>query len=292
MSNVFVNLPVLTSNGNGASVDVSTMAATKTIIVGGSFLATVTIEYSTAPSGDFWAPVPNGSFVNGSGRVVVELAAQRMRAVTSGYKSGAPNADVGAPYSPGSFLQLTGIAGSIATMPPFKTVLAGGSCNVEISEDNVSFSQVFSFQGPGAQSGIIVGQFARVTNGVTCWMGAAAPSIDSEPSNGSLAIEATARLFPDPFGVKVDVISQSGQFVGPGAYNGVGTYQIQMIQIPGITAASQAIIQITPVTSAPIMAVVIGSFIVDHIQLGIRVFSNAGVPIDSGLYVHVDFLAP
>lgn len=291
MSNVFVNLPVPAANGNGASVDVAAMGATKTIIVGGSFLATVTIEYSPAPAGNFWAPVPSGSFVNGPGRVVVELAAQRMRAVTSGYKSGAPNADVGAPYAPGSFLQLTGVSGSIATMPPFKTVLVDGPCNVEISEDNVSFSQVFSFQGFGAQSGTVVGQFAKVTNGVTCWMGAAAPGIDAEPSNGSLAIEAAAFLSPD-IGTKVDIVSQSGQFVAPGVYNGVGVYQISMLPIPGITDASQAVIQITPITGSPILAVAIGTFVVDHIRLDIRVFTNAGAPVDAGLYVHVDLLAP
>lgn len=172
MANVFVNIPVPVVDGAGAAVDVSTLGATKTIIVGGPFQGTVTIEYSLDPAALVWAPVPSGSFVDNPGRVQVDLVARWMRAVTSAYKSGTPNADVGAPAITSEFVDVTAIAVSIAEMPPFKTVMVSGPCNVEVSVDGLSYSQVFSFQGAGAQSATVVGQFARVTNGATCWMGA------------------------------------------------------------------------------------------------------------------------
>lgn len=289
MSNIFVNLPVPAANGNGASVDVTAMGATKTIIVGGSFLATVTIEYSNDPGALHWAPVANSSFVNSPGRVTVQLAAHWVRAVTSGYKSGSANADVGAAYSPASFVQLTAAPANIATLPPFKTVMVTGACNVEVSEDGISYSQAFSFQAPGAQSAVVIGQFARVTNGVICWMGGVDPGV----SAGASVSLAAGVFVPDSIGVKVDVTSQSGQFVAPGAYLGAGQYTIDMVPIPGVTSADQIIPTLMGVGSvAPIIGVAQVAFSVDHAVIAIAVFDNTAAPVTDPFFLHVAILTP
>jgi len=45
MPNIFVNLPVPSANAAGVAVDVSAMGLTKSLIVGGTFDATVNVEY-------------------------------------------------------------------------------------------------------------------------------------------------------------------------------------------------------------------------------------------------------
>lgn len=173
MSNVFVNLPVLAANGSGAAVDVSTMGAGKTIVVGGVFDATVTIEYATDDVGSGpWAPLPSGSFQQ-PGRVTFDFAAHWMRAKTSSYKSGSANADVGASDAGSSFVQVGSSPADISALPALKTVVSSGACIVEISEDGVSYSQAFAFQGAGGQTQRVYGQFARVVGGASVWMGGA-----------------------------------------------------------------------------------------------------------------------
>src|SRR5512143_3226836 len=103
MPNVFVNIPVPSSNAVGAAVDVSAMGMTMSIIVGGNIDATVTIEYSTDLAGTTFAPLVS---FQGGGNTTVDVAAHWMRAVTSGYKSGAANADVGSSDAGSLFAQL------------------------------------------------------------------------------------------------------------------------------------------------------------------------------------------
>lgn len=172
MANLFLNLPVPTSNIPGAAVDVGDMGATKTVIVGGTFSQTVTIEYATDDVAAVWAPVPGGSLQN-PGRVTFSAAARWMRAVTSGYRSGAASAGVGASFAPAAFIQLGPTAADISVLPAFKTVVVSGACIVEISDDGVAFSQLLAFGQAGAQSATAYGKFARVTGGVTAWMGGA-----------------------------------------------------------------------------------------------------------------------
>jgi hypothetical protein len=174
MPNLFINLPVPAFNDAGVAVDTSEMGGTKTIIVGGPFQGTVTIEYANDDAAANWAPVPNGSFVNQPGRVTIDLAVKWMRARMDAYKGGLANADVGASNVPGAgfFVPLGPDPVDISEMPPFKTVVASGACNVEISEDGNSWSQAFSFQNKGGQSGTVVAQFARVTGGASAWLGA------------------------------------------------------------------------------------------------------------------------
>jgi hypothetical protein len=172
MSNLFLNLPVPVSTGNGAAVDVSSLGATKTIIVGGPFKGAVTIEYATDDVGAGpWAPVPSGTFQN-PGRVTLNVVAHWMRASMNG--SGSANADVGGENS-GALFALVGVTPvDISALPPFKTVIAPGALNVEVSLDGISWSQVFSFQRPGgAASAEVVAQFARVLSGGPVWIGGA-----------------------------------------------------------------------------------------------------------------------
>jgi hypothetical protein len=182
--NLFANIPVLAANGAGAPVNVSAMGAGKTIIVGGGFDASVTIEYATDLAGTVWAPVPGGTF-DGPGRAQVDLAARWLRAVTEAYKSGTPNADVGASGSGALFLELVagnpGPAVDISLLPALKTVVVEddftGSVAIEISNDGISWTQAMVFNNGGGQTLNIYGQQARVraSSGSTpsVWMGAA-----------------------------------------------------------------------------------------------------------------------
>lgn len=171
MSNIFLNIPV-PANGPGAAVDTSMMGATKTFVVGGGFKGSLTLEFAVDVAGTLWAPVPNGSFVGNPGRVTIDLATHWVRANTTSY-SGAANVDVGAPdiNNTAKFTQLTAAPVDISEFPAFKTVVATKG-NVEISEDGVSWSQVFSFNKQGSESATIIGQFARLVGGGTAWMGA------------------------------------------------------------------------------------------------------------------------
>ena len=172
MPNAFLNLPVPAANGAGAAVDVSVMGATKTIIVGGVFEGAVGIEYATDAAPAAWAPLPEAVFNSNPGRVTIDLAARWMRATMTGYKSGAANADVGAPNTGAEFIDFVvpAVGDSapvdISGMPTLKTVVVGGpftgSINLQVSEDGVDYSTVMSFQQPGGQTAKVVGQFARV----------------------------------------------------------------------------------------------------------------------------------
>jgi hypothetical protein len=104
MANSFLNIPVPASNSSGAPVDVSGMGKTKTLIVGGPFVAAVNIEYATDLAGTNFAPIATFS---APGSMTVDIAARWMRASVSGYKSGTPNADVGGAGTGASFVEIT-----------------------------------------------------------------------------------------------------------------------------------------------------------------------------------------
>ncbi len=164
MANLFLNIPVPAANGAGAAVDVSAMGKTKSLICGGGFQATVNVEYSTDLAGAVFAPL--ASFQQ-SGNLTIDVAAHWMRAVVSDYKGGAPNLDVGANDSATLFAELPdgGGAVDISALPIFKTVVTPPSFagNIELSEDGVSWAQIFSFQNGGGKSRDVVGSLARVS---------------------------------------------------------------------------------------------------------------------------------
>lgn len=183
MANVFVNIPVLASNGAGAAVDVSTMGRTKSLVIGGGFRATVNVEYATDALGTVWAPLAT---FHQSGNVTIDVAAHWLRAVTSDYQSGAPNLDVGSSDAGSSFilLPLSGAATDVSALPLFKTVVTppGFAGTIDVSEDGVSWAQIFAFQNGGGMSREIVAQFARVTGGMDVYIGGANADGASAPA--------------------------------------------------------------------------------------------------------------
>jgi hypothetical protein len=175
MANLFVNLPAPAANGAGAPVDVSAMGKTKSIVCGGGFAATVNVEYSTDVAGAGpWAPL--ATFLQ-AGNLTIDVAAHWMRAVTSSYQGGAPNVDVGSSDA-GSLFALLPAAGTpvdVSALPLLKTVVtpSGFAGNVEVSEDGISWAQIFSFQNGGAVTRSVVAKFARVSGGSDVWIGGA-----------------------------------------------------------------------------------------------------------------------
>lgn len=189
MGNLFANIPVPAANGPGTAVDVSTMGKTKSIVCGGVFDATVNLEFATDAAAAVWAPLAT---FQQSGNLTIELAAHWLRANVAQYKSGAANVDVGASDAGTTLAQLPGVGTSVdvSTLPLFKTVVAPGSFkgNIELSEDGVSWAQIWSMQNGGGQSRPVVGKFARVHNGSgeDVWIGGAADDSGGSGSASSL----------------------------------------------------------------------------------------------------------
>jgi len=194
MGNLFVNLPAPAANGAGAPVDVSAFGKTKSIVCGGGFAATVNVEYSTDDVGAGpWAPL--ATFLQ-AGNLTIDVAAHWMRAVTSSYQGGAPNVDVGSSDA-GSLFALLPAAGTpvdVSALPLLKTVVApsGFAGNVEVSEDGISWAQIFSFQNGGAVTRSVVARFARVSGGSDVWIGGA-----GDAGSGGGAASAVLSLYGD-----------------------------------------------------------------------------------------------
>ena len=165
MANLFVNIPVPAANGAGAPVDVSAMGKTKSFVCGGGFDAVVNVEFATDLAGLVWAPLAT---FHQSGNLTIDVAARWLRAVTSEYKSGAPNLDVGSNDAGTLFALLTadGASVDISALPLFKTVVAASKAIIEVSEDGISWAQIFSLPNGGDESQEVVGQFARVVGSV------------------------------------------------------------------------------------------------------------------------------
>ena len=175
MANLFLNIPVPAANGAGAPVDVSAMAKTKSLVCGGGFQATVNVEYSEDAAGvGPWAQLAT---FQQSGNLTIDVAAHWMRAKVTDYKGGAPNLDVGSSDDGSVFALLTanGASVDISALPLLKTAVApaGFAGIVEISEDGVSWAQIFAFQNGGGITRSVVGQFARVKGGADVWIGGA-----------------------------------------------------------------------------------------------------------------------
>lgn len=170
-SSVTATLPVPTSNSNGAWVDVSGLAAAKTIVAGGNMDGTINIEISNdaiPTTGAAVATFPGGGTKN------VELAARWMRARVSSYKRGAAAVTVGAPGSGIDFAELvatasagTGDVVDARAMAPFKTVTVTGPfrgvVSVDASLDGIAWAQMMLFTAPGVQSQAFQATYLRVS---------------------------------------------------------------------------------------------------------------------------------
>jgi hypothetical protein len=154
----------------------------------------VNVEYSTDDVGAGpWAPL--ATFLQ-AGNLTIDVAAHWMRAVTSSYQGGAPNVDVGSSDA-GSLFALLPAAGTpvdVSALPLLKTVVApsGFAGNVEVSEDGVSWAQIFSFQNGGAVTRSVVARFARVSGGADVWIGGA-----GDAGGGGGAASAILSLYGD-----------------------------------------------------------------------------------------------
>jgi hypothetical protein len=169
--NIFVNIPVPSSNGSGAPVDVSMFGATKTVSVAGPFVAGVTIEFTNELVPTQWAPL--FTFNNPDGNTF-DVACRWMRATVRDYRSGSPQCDVGGTDDGSLFVSIpvtvgngVGAAVNVSALGLFKTVTVGGpfrgNVQLEISEDGVTaWSQIgFGFPNPNSQSSIVAARWMR-----------------------------------------------------------------------------------------------------------------------------------
>lgn len=176
-TNVFANLGLPVLNGAGTAVDVSTMGPLKTIVINGSFEGcTIEIQASQVAGGaSGFAPVC--SFTDGDTHKVVEVAARYLRTFVRNRVAGATftaNVDVGAPVWVNEYASITmpgadgdGASIDVSALGSLWTVnmtgeFAGARVMLEVSEDNVAWSPLVSFTGPGQRTFRVSAQRARV----------------------------------------------------------------------------------------------------------------------------------
>lgn len=171
MGTLFVDLAVPAADGVGANVDVSLMGQSKTITYNGTLVGSVTIEVAVDAGGVAFFPIHT---FTGPASVTLEVAARWMRTRVSGFAAGAGNVDVGANDNGTSFATLPAPAADgvgaqidVSALGGFVTAAATGAytgaLHIEISEDGVDWSDVFSFtSASGGKSGRLVARFMRV----------------------------------------------------------------------------------------------------------------------------------
>lgn len=188
MANIFLNLPAPSANGAGAWVPTATMGAEKDIVVGGTMVGTINVEFTNE------AVAANGitiaSTKKNRGKLPVRVAAMWMRAVVVGYQSGTPEVDVGAnddgcvrlglPVTPGDG---AGAAQDSSLLPLTKTVtVAGpfkGTVIIEYSEDGgTTWAPWVIFTQPGSATLRLVCNRMRVTRAGTPIAGAGTPIVN------------------------------------------------------------------------------------------------------------------
>lgn len=167
------DLGTLSADGTGASVDTTFAGRTKTIIVSGTFEASVHVEISCG--GLMFFPIK--SFDDSEIKTMI-FAAEAMRFRVEGYVSGTISVTVVSESSSGLFTALAvpagdgvGAAVDISTYGNLKTAIFGidgngqfpGSHEVEVSADSVHWGQLFkSFTNPAAQTVEAPAVYARV----------------------------------------------------------------------------------------------------------------------------------
>lgn len=170
MSSIQVTLPVPAGNGVGAGVDVSLLAAEKTIVIGGTVDASVTIEVSV-DAGVTWAGIAT---MIGVGKKTIAFAAQQMRVRIDAYSSGTPTVDVGAEATTGNFSAMNvpaadgdGTALDVSAYGWCNTITLEGdpvssTLNIQVSQDGVDWATIATFSAAGAKVVKFSSQWARV----------------------------------------------------------------------------------------------------------------------------------
>ncbi len=164
MANTFLNLPAPAANAAGAEVDVSSLGATKTIVVEGNgtlYEPYVEIQVSNDAAFQIWTPIYQ---FRSPGSITLNVCCRYMRAVTQNYvRNAAPTVSVGGEATGQSFDQLvapanngTGAAVDVSALPPLKTFQVSGTfkgtCNIQISNDGGTtwaLAEGLSFQNKG-----------------------------------------------------------------------------------------------------------------------------------------------
>jgi hypothetical protein len=171
MSNFFAALPVPAGNGAGAPVDVSAAGSLKALVIAGAFDAALNVEVS-----EDGVTYETAATYTGPTTALLDMAAQFMRVVISGYVSGTPVVAVGAIGTGGAFAALAVPAGNgvgaptnVSAMGIPKTLVVGGpfeaTVTIEISEDGVTFGAipgVPSFSVPDLVTTPVIAAFMRV----------------------------------------------------------------------------------------------------------------------------------
>lgn len=167
--NVFVMLP-----SDGTPIDVSALGRIRTVTVetisGVPLNSIVQIEFSNEGANGPWALLE--SFQQ-TGKKKFEIAARFMRATRAGGGSAPATIKVASNTDGGRFIDLpatatdgVGAAVDVSLFGTFNTVCClepfSGIVFIEISEDNVTWSECMTFQGPGHQSKEFIAQFMRV----------------------------------------------------------------------------------------------------------------------------------
>ena len=179
MANSFLALPAPAGNASGAQIDVSTLGATKTIVVEGNgsgfYEPYVQIEVSNDNAFQIWTPLYR--FLR-PGSITITNACRYMRATTQNYvQGGAPTVNVGAEDTGATFFELVAPAGNgfgasvdVSAFPALKTFQVSGTfkgnLSVQISNDGgTTWSQAdgLSFRNKGGMVTIvIIAQFMRL----------------------------------------------------------------------------------------------------------------------------------
>ena len=95
---------------------------------------------------------------------------------------------------------------------------------------------------------------------------------------------AAARCDPNP-PTDVPVTSQTGHFESPGTYVAVGVYTMRLNVIPGLTTANQVLWNGTAFSQGHIVTLQPG-FSGGQATVGVRIVTDAGVPVDDSFYLH------
>lgn len=180
------------------------------------------------------------------GKKTIDIAAQFMRVRRAGAGGVTPDVDVSSNDNGGLFLDLpvpagdgVGAAVDVSALGTYNTVAVLGTWEgvviIEISEDNVTWSQCMGFQNPGYQSKEFVAQFMRVRRSGTAVLGLppGTPNVDV----GAINDAVSSTVPSDTAGVASNclVFQPGGAAVGPAVFN---TWPALMAQLAILRAAA------------------------------------------------------
>lgn len=259
MSNLFINVPSQAANGSGAAVDFSTMGASKSIVVDGSWpetmQPTIVIEINNDPAAAApWAPI---AVFQGAGNKVVDVACHWIRATVSNFKQGtAPDIDIGGQTAVVNFATLIAPAGNgvgasvnVSALGPYKSVHVAqpfrGNLIVELSTDGATdWGQPFSTQTQGVMSGVFTANFARVRRSGVPLIDPGLPEVylgatESAGGGGGTGVDVEDEGIPlagNPY-TTLNFIGSAIQATDAGG----GTADITVTVTPGVTVQDEGV---------------------------------------------------